>query len=271
MARAGGNSGKYGFSIIDVETGLPVGDLYKYPSVTTIINRTYNKGGGMIRWAYNNAIEGVQHLVAQGYDVNGFTVEQLKALLWETGYTPEQKRDDAGDRGDAAHQILETVLKKNTKASRAELTERAYALDEEQRGYALAAIQWAEDVNPKPLLVEHPLLSFKHETSGTFDVLWADRSDLEVPILTDAKTSAAVRDTHPIQLGAYDLMLRERADLFNTKATRAHIPQRHSVLLLKADGTYENVWVDPLPEVFITLRGLYDQLTKKDVPEEGKE
>lgn len=253
MARAGGNKGTYGVSVLNQE-GIAVGPVYEFPSVTTVIGETLNKGGAMIGWAQNVTIEGFQHLRSLGYDIAQFEEAQLKALLKEYGFTPYAKRDAAGERGTAAHDVLETALTAGPDEAK-KLLETIE--NEEHRMYASAAYQWVVDVQPEPLMVEVPMVSFRHGFCGTLDLL--GRIDGR-NVLTDGKTSKRVYDSHVIQLGAYELMVHEH---------RWHEVDAKAVLRFKDDGTYKFTDVTAPdfklgylanPKVFLSLLDSYREL-----------
>ena len=107
---------------------------------------------------------------------------------------------------------------------------------------------------PTPILVEESVVSLRHGFAGTLD-LYAHRGEPTVGkgyVLTDAKTSKDVYPEMAMQLGGYAIALEELGHAVDTA----------SILLLRADGTFKEVFLEPDRGAFLHALDLYRSFTQ---------
>ena len=223
-------------------------------SISTVAG-IIDKGGALSGWAFNTAVEGFVELVATGWKVEGLSVEQVKEALKKAGATPWVKKDRAAERGTQVHEeVLEAL---GTGVDPEQVKQTVLELPDDVRGYGVGAFRWYEDEAPVPILVEEPVWSAKHRTSGTLD-LFAARKDGR-NVLTDLKTSKAVYESHPVQLDGYGLCINELIDEGILDIPR---PRAHSIVLSRPDGTYEEKFLPSDPGAFLNALELTKAVMK---------
>ena len=237
MGRAAGNSSYYQVGAIN-QNGEAVGTLFNFPSVTSVLDFVTNKGPGLTGWAYNIALDGVKSLQEKGHDIANLSLEQLKTLLKEFNYSPYQQKTLAGNRGSIVHEVFELALKDGVAAGR----QAAADLSPSVKGFADAALDWIEEHEPTPILIECPVISLRHRYAGTLDLLWQNK-DGEV-ILSDLKTSKRIYDTFAIQLSAYKLALEQEAGIQVDRMT---------VIRVAENGKCQYKEVNADPELFLAM------------------
>lgn len=209
----------------------------EFPRVSTI-TKIIDKSDMLISWAYNGGLEGAQALAAAEVDIASLDIAELKTAMKAAGFSPFVRRARAADRGTAAHNVLEMMA---TGKDRGEITKHVQAISSEEiRGYCWAAINFWDDQAPETILVEEPVVSLRHSFAGTFD-LYAKRDHIGC-VLTDAKTSKDVYPEMALQLGGYAIGLEE---------TYGEVPDACSILLLRADGTWKEIFIEPDREGFL--------------------
>ena len=223
---------------------------------TSTVSKMLDKGDALTTWAFNIGLEGVEFLSLAGKSVKGMSLDDLKVALGEIGYTPFSKRGKASDRGNVAHDILES-LGHGVHLEQVKKKLAFMNLDDEVRGYCRAGIKWWEENQPiTPILVEEPIGAITGVGldgrpvgfMGTLDLL-ADRhfGTAEVSILTDYKTAKAVYPEHVIQLSGYDLACRYWG----------YEPVAASVVLLREDETWEEKFVEINHASFLAALALW--------------
>lgn len=216
MGRIAGDDPEYTFRLCRMKGGLATATKHGFtmPSVSTFIGEVMGKpAGAMSWWGFRIGLKGVASLLEDDPTaaIDNADPEALEALLKERGVNPNMKLDEAGDRGSAAHFILELLaagVPSNVPASEeaAEVTFRmvaeAYAEDEERTfgtRYGWAVIEWwTAQVQPyfksgviTEVLSEVPVWSVSRWYAGTFDLAlkWIDDNP-QTPIweVLDLKT-----------------------------------------------------------------------------------
>lgn len=180
------------------------------PGVTTLIGDGLPKKA-LMYWSARTVAEyvadnpdGVEHLRTMG---RGPMVQALKETPW-------QKRDDAADRGTIVHGIAERITLGET-----------VEVPENVAGYVEAAVQFLDDWQIEPLIVERPIAHRAHWWAGTAD-LFGRLPDGRI-VLADWKTAdSGIWPETALQLAAY----------------------RHGEFYLAADGTEQ-----PLPMADLIL------------------
>lgn len=190
MPRAAGNKGHYTLGLIDAK-GVPTGDIFKFPSVTTVIDAVVATKK-LHHWYYIQTVKGMAALMEK-YGSNLPTDEEsLRSLLTTEGLSPYGVRNKGGERGTKVHDDLEKLCAgKNVKKT-------------DQNAPLLA---WWEEKGLKPDMIvatETPLFSFKQGYAGTLDLVYVDPSDGKM-VLADLKTSKHIVWTQFLQLRAYEM------------------------------------------------------------------
>lgn len=179
MPRVAGDNPNYSFRLVDWE-GNVQDDGFALPSVTTIIKGVIGIPAGAMSWyGYRLALSGVAELLGEPEVVARMIdeplPEQLETLLKEKEIDPNHAVSKAGDRGSAAHDVLEKLA-----AGDREGAERAADFEEKASGtkYARAVISWWEDKGFGQLQKEHPdhiaserrVWSLRHGYAGSLDL-----------------------------------------------------------------------------------------------------
>ena len=216
--------------------------------VTSVIGKTLGKDGALMGWAYGLGLDAGIDAAKAGLDLAGWDRDQLKAYAKDRGITPWRKRDAAASRGTAAHYVAELYASGDEAGARKVLE----TLDESVRGYAEAALAYLE-ANRRPIIgVERQLFSLAHRFAGTIDLLLKEHVDRgDGIVVADFKTSRAVYESHAIQLGAYAIAVEE----LGWGPVVGGV-----VILLREDGRFEEVAVEPLPQAFLGLLSVYRSL-----------
>ena len=225
-------------------------------SISTVAH-ILDKGGGLTGWAFNVAVAGVVKLIADGFDVHAATEEQLKAALKQAGSTPWVKKDRAASRGTEVHEALERIAKGESFDEVTKFIAGIHINDfspeetHEVQMYAVAAVKWFVTEKPSAILVEQPVWSAIHRIVGTLDFLGMRPS--RGSCLTDLKSSKDVYTDHAVQLDGYALCLREMVE---HGVLDVAVPTRHTVVLARPDGSYEEVVVPSDPQGFLAALDL---------------
>jgi len=154
----------------------------------------------------------------------------------ENGFSWVQQRNYAGTIGTAAHDRVEAELK----GQMFNLSTLAPDVQTKSTACFKGWVKWRvnQPLDFKVLELETHLVSEKHQYGGTTDaILRIDRRNL----LTDWKTSSALRPSHIIQISAYHELVKEmRPDIelapeallvnFNKKGQlKTHLVQEHEL------------------------------------------
>ena len=145
----------------------------RVPSVTTILGR-YKESGGLIHWAWQMGMDGVDY---------------------------RDMRDAAATAGTAAHEMVECFIR--DKEFDGEKYDDAI-LEKADKAYG-AFRKWAASTHLKPTETECSLLSTKHRFGGTLDAMLVD----DKLSLGDWKTANAVYADNLLQLAGYAILWEE--------------------------------------------------------------
>jgi hypothetical protein len=204
MARIAGDSPHYEFRLCRItKSGIAKPTSYGFGlvSVSTFIGEVMGKpAGAMSWWGYRIGLDGVVEALIDGESIDDLDREALEELLKQRGVSPNMRRDEAGKRGNNAHQILEWLAQgynaeeppqsvqtwnsNNDEVAFRTIAE-AYAEDEERTEgtrYGFAVIDWW-DTQIQPFIdngligavrAEVPVWSLLLGYAGQFDlaVLW---------------------------------------------------------------------------------------------------
>jgi hypothetical protein len=151
----------------------PTDDAIVLPSASTIIGEVLAKPpSAMAWWGYRVALQAVYDMPDGRYDSAEELEEHIKA---NGGATPNTSLEDAGDRGNQAHEVLECLAAgKNDKAAMIAQDEAKY----EGTEYGKAVIDWwIQRVEPcldtgeiTQVLSEVKVWSLDDKYAGTFDL-----------------------------------------------------------------------------------------------------
>lgn len=139
------------------------------PGVTTILGK-YKDPGGLVHWAWSLGLEGKDY---------------------------RRERDDAGDTGHIAHDLIDCDI-------------HGREMPETNDARAVAALdafrEWRTMVKLEIVDTERPLVSEMHRYGGTYDALATVNGKL---VLLDWKTSNKLYPEMVAQLAAYRQLIRE--------------------------------------------------------------
>lgn len=219
--------------------------------------KVIDKSDVLIAWAYNSGLEGMLALAEAEIDLSAKDLAWAKAAMKRAGYSPFVKRGRAAERGSKAHEVVEEVLRYQDKDEDV-LQDIRSIESEEIRGYCMAAFDFATFIRDTEkaeiLLIEEPIVSLRWDFAGTLD-LYARRFATGFtggkPVLSDVKTSKNVYPEMAIQLGGYALGLEELG---------FEPPEDGSIVLLRPDGSWEEVIVKPDPDGFLAALELSRRL-----------
>lgn len=255
------------------------------PSVTTVLD-TLEKGG-LSWWGMRVGLQGVTQLFNMGVlfpveimvgnraqrvlglrDASGQVVtaglENVEELLKKNKLTTNDVKEDAGDRGQSAHDALEIW------ANSGDMPQPAMFAPQEQP-YIMALVKALTDLGAEPLAWEVVVGSIEHGFAGRYDIRFRLHEERRVVVhhtpvlgpqfaiippgiyLGDLKSSKSVYVTHAKQLAAYELGSIE----CGLGATDARI-----VIHVDKDGKYRIVRTDEwaTPHDFLTTLAEYNSL-----------
>ena len=148
-------------------------DGKRVPGTTTIISK-FKESGGLIHWAWN--------LGMQGIDYN-------------------DRRDKAADAGTLAHALVEAHIR----GHKVDLTrEPQDTIQKAQKAFG-AFLEWASGSKLQPQETELALVSEKHRFGGCLDSMLVNGK----LSLGDWKSSSGIYDDHLLQLAAYAILWEE--------------------------------------------------------------
>jgi hypothetical protein len=276
--RIAGNSSGYAFRLVrETDEGTVLTDHgFELVSVTTFLKEVLaTPPAAMGYWGFRVALKAIVQELAldPGVVINADTPELLEAALKEKGISPNLSRDAAGQRGHAAHTVLECM------ATYQRISALMYAEEEEKEfgtHYGDAAIAfWDEQVQPNidsgqilQVLSEVPVWSLKHGYCGTLDlaIQWAAESEYLASEgggweILDAKTHKPAKgftlegrgcgyDSDAAQCRAYRIAFEEMG-LGKTIGQRT--------VVLRENGKYLTDDREVSEGMVISLRRLYDE------------
>lgn len=163
------------------------------PGVTTIV-RVLDKPA-LLQWAADEALDAISK------------VKEPTPQDWEAArFAWRTKRDKAGEKGTATHDIVEAYVREWI----AEWSGNVFGEWVEQTDIdprVMPFVQWAADNAITFLDCEVVQYSEEHWFAGRFDLLYEDKGGVW---LGDIKTSKGVYPDYFAQLGGYDIMCTER-------------------------------------------------------------
>jgi len=148
-------------------------DGKRVPGTTTIIGK-FKEAGGLIHWAWN--------LGMQGIDYN-------------------ERRDKAADAGTLAHALVEGHIRGYS----VDMTKEPPDIVKKAQEAFDAFLKWSEGSKFKPQETELPLISEVHKFGGCLDAMFVN-GELS---LGDWKSSSGIYDDHLLQLAGYGILWEE--------------------------------------------------------------
>lgn len=194
------------------------------PGVTTICDR-FKEAGGLIHWAWSQGMEGIDY---------------------------RRTRDDAGDSGTLAHDMIEAYI--HGEERDAARDDRYDPLILERARKALGNFQtWAEQTKLRITVTELPLVSEEHRFGGTLDALGEVMGKL---CLVDWKTSSGVYTNYLVQVAAYVYLYEEHHPGVRLDAVHLlRFDKEH-------DGFHHHQWgrsvIDDAWKYFLLARAMFD-------------
>lgn len=213
--------------------------VIELPSVTTIIHGVL--GRPMTPMAYWGFKLGVKAVVEALGDEALASADEIYAAAKEGAYAPNLVRDDAGRRGQQAHDTFEKLLLGKKPRIESNYDEAVVA--------AVEADDYGFFKSKKKLWIERPVVSLREGFAGRPDLVIFDKSDKNW--ILDLKThEPPARWEDFLQLSAYALAVEEMT---------GKTINRVIVLFAKEDGTYEySDEMIPDQDQFLLVRELYD-------------
>jgi hypothetical protein len=217
------------------------------------------------------------------------TPDDLRAELQRRGLTPWGQRDQAADRGNWAHDLLEGLATDGTVPV---VDGRWGGVSDEYRGHGRAVLQWFLDYRPEFVATEVQVTSEAHGFAGRYDIRcwiearrllraveywlpedhevrrfieYAAERRLRILALVDLKTSKRIYPlSHFVQLEGYELA-----------SVEMRFPPTDARLVLNThpDGTYEVGVGYANPDDFLGYLAAYKQVKRIKAldPEERRE
>lgn len=139
------------------------GEIFTGPSVTAVIDATVPVPFSAGSWyGYNMAVGGVEVLLRSDVLRNSHTFDVIKTKLKGIGVAPNIRLEEAGERGDIFHRMLEAVGETGE-------IEIPGHLDEEERPRVQALAAWLLENRPTFLEQEVCTVSLDYDYIGKFD------------------------------------------------------------------------------------------------------
>jgi PD-(D/E)XK nuclease superfamily len=151
-------------------------DGKRVPGTTTITGR-FKEAGGLIHWAWEQGIAGVDY---------------------------RKTRDEAGDKGHLAHELIDADIHGRDPEIPDDVDPEILARAEQ--GFA-SFRAWRSQVHLEIVDTERPLISEIHRFGGTYDAIARING---ATALLDWKSGAGIYQDHVVQLAAYRALIRER-------------------------------------------------------------
>lgn len=170
---------------------IPKGHYYKDANGQRVPGVTSVTGGGLpktalINWAANATAE---------YAINNWddlTSLQPAARLKRLQGARYEDKDRAANRGTEVHKLAEQLI-----------TGAEIEIPEELAGHAESYVQFLDEFDPQPVLIEGTVYSIKHGYAGTLDLI-ADFPTLGKRFLVDLKTNrSGIFGETALQLAGY--------------------------------------------------------------------
>jgi hypothetical protein len=300
MPRAAGSSHVYEYKL----KGRDVGP--KLPSVTHIIKYLKDElgFGAMSWWGYKIGI--VATLMDQGLRtfeaLDDPEVEAYYETAKLTNWTPNTVRDEAGESGTAAHELLEhaalgqvqvidqeegvwafgvpEILASIRYPQEKKAPQRKQWIEDRRdkmrcRGKGLAAARWWLDNEDKHVLVypEQPVFSVRYGFAGTLDFARdISGSPQELPLveIIDYKSHKPAAGIHKDGTYADGKGPAYLDDLMQVQAygqafdeMGLGIPQEYRIVLLQPDGTYYEDTRTVDFQLFLDFKTIHDRMCPK--------
>lgn len=199
----------------------------RVPGTTTITGR-FKDAGGLIQWAWKQGVE--------GNDINRI-------------------RDDAGDSGNLAHDMIEAWLLDKPQP------EREARFSDEQWAHALNAFaqfkRWIAATRIRVTHAEMPLVSERYAFGGTLDAAGLLEALL---VLLDWKSSGGIYADYLVQLGGYSILWEEN---FAERFHECHLARFDKGADVTAHHSFGRNVLDKAETQFLRLREAYE--TDKDL------
>lgn len=156
----------------------------RVPGVTTIIGR-FKESGGLIRWAYQQGMASERGEIGDLYE----------------------KRDEAGEAGTLAHDMVEAHIKVEDPEALVDTDKYSEEVISLARRGFNNFVKWQEGSRLKVEYTEEPLVCNEYDYGGTPDGIGIDSDDRYC--LIDWKTGNACYPDFLVQMAAYKVMWEE--------------------------------------------------------------
>lgn len=166
----------------------PTENEFDLDRVTHIISEVLAKPPqAMAWWGYRIAMQGIAALAPLEI-TEGATAEEVEKIVRETvGLDPNRTLDEAGNRGQAAHDVLE-ALALGDRPTAESIAETEYANDGTQHGRAVIAWWDAQGFDLTMVVSEKRLWSLRHGYAGSTDLAVLEQPGQAGTEIVDLKT-----------------------------------------------------------------------------------
>lgn len=234
------------------------------PGVTSVIKSVLHSRA-LMHWHYTvtrDSIAGlIDHLWNNGEEVNlqefldvFSDPTNLEEYLKENKVRPNDIRDEAGPRGDSAHELLASLATSENPIFLAEKVLSNPSSDPFQRGVA----KWWIEKRPVPVLSEKVVYCLDPGYAGSLDLVYEDPEIPRNRCLMDLKTRKPKRDdvecdmyeSDEIQVAAYEHAL-------------SFPVERRSILIVRADESFDEYEATLPVRMFFDLLSVYNGLKER--------
>ena len=171
----------------------------------------------LIQWSANQASDYIQKQAVYNRSENNYTI--LKQDIEDSRKAWCRTRDKAGDIGNAVHLIVEDYVKSKINKTEFDFKEslKTSIKDMELDIKDILKIEpmfnqfveWEKEDDITFLLSEQKMYSEKYWFAGTVDLVFTKKGDMNKIYIGDIKTSMNVYYSHFIQMGGYEIQLKE--------------------------------------------------------------
>lgn len=194
--------------------------------VTKVLEEGIGFGQAFVDWAVTQTVTAVQESIKPWQE---YSPRQLNEVLEKAKQARFKTAQEAAEYGIRVHELIEMWITYGALTFEQDGTWWKVDLDEEAepvRNAMRAFLDWWESEGLVPVATEQWLVDIEMGFGGTLDCVCRDKNGLLV--MTDWKTSKAIRDKYLLQVAAYDILWDSAKHyssnpIFQEKISRAYI------------------------------------------------
>lgn len=206
--------------------------------VTKVLEEGIGFGQGFVDWAIDQTVEAMREKLKPYEEMSGRQINEMLAYAKEARYRTAQ---EAAEYGTRVHELIEMWITHGDLVYevapggwwRVELEKEA----EPVRKAMKAFLAWWESEGLVPVATEEWLVDIELGFGGTLDCVCRDKNGLLV--MTDWKTSKAIRDKNLLQVAAYDLLWDAAKHYSSNPIFQEQISRAYIVRVDKATAEHE--------------------------------